>query len=56
MGLVCRQMSYKIYAVWGTSWVVQLVEHLTFDFDSGHDLRVVRSSLELGSTLSMEPT
>ena len=31
------------------------VECFTLDFDSGHDLRVMRSSLMLSSTLSMEP-
>ena len=29
---------------WGASWVAQSVEHPTFDFVSGHDLRVVRLS------------
>ena len=28
----------------GGAWVAQLVKHLTLDFHSGHDLRVVRSS------------
>ena len=35
--------------------MAQLVEHLTLDFGSGHYLRVVRSSPELGSVLSVEP-
>ena len=34
------------------AWVAQLVKHLTHDFSSGLDLRVVRSS----PTLGMEPT
>ena len=32
----------------------QLVKHLTLDFGSRHDLRVVRPSLVLGSKLGME--
>ena len=35
-------------------WVVQLVKYLTFDFSSGHDLRVVRLSPTLYSTQGME--
>jgi len=35
--------------------VVQLVKHLTLDFGSGHDLRVVRSSPALGSVLAVGP-
>jgi len=35
--------------------VAQSVEHLTLDFGSCHDLRVVRSSPASGSALSMEP-
>ena len=38
---------------WG-AWVVQFVKHPTLGFDSGHDLRVLRSSPELGSAFSME--
>ena len=34
------------------AWMAQLVEWLTPDFGLGHDLRVLRSSPELGSTLS----
>ena len=37
------------------AWVAQLVEHLTLDLGSGHDPRVMGSSLELSSMLSMEP-
>ena len=34
------------------TWVAQSVKHLTPDFNSGHDLRVLSSSIGLG----MEPT
>ena len=37
------------------AWVAQSVKHLTLDFGSGHDLRIVRSSPRSGSPLSMEP-
>ena len=37
-------------------WVAQWVKHLTLDFGSGHDLRIMRLSPTLGSMLSMEPT
>ena len=36
------------------AWVAQLVEHLTLDFGSGHDLRVMRLSPGSGFTLGME--
>ena len=39
----------------GVPLLAQLVKHPTLDFDPGHDLRVVRSSLALGSMLSVEP-
>ena len=39
---------------WGT-WMAHLVEHPTFDFSSGHDLRVVGLSPTPSSALSMEP-
>ena len=35
--------------------MAQFIEHPTLDFGSGHDLRVVRLNLLLGSMLSMEP-
>ena len=35
--------------------LVELVKCLTLDFSLGHDLRVVRSSSILGSTLYVEP-
>ena len=38
----------------GSNQVTQLVEPVTLDLGSGHDLRVVRSSPVSGSTLSME--
>ena len=34
--------------------MAQLFKHLILDFGSGHDLRIVRSSPELGSMLSRE--
>ena len=34
------------------SWIAQSVEPLTLNFSSGHNLRVVRLSPLLGSTLS----
>ena len=40
------------YEKHGGTWLAQLVEHLTLDFGSGHDLSVMRLSLELGSALS----
>ena len=39
---------------WGV-WVAQSLEHLTLDFGSGHDLRVVRWSPMSGSVLCEEP-
>ena len=40
---------------WG-SLVAQSVKHLTLDLSSGLDLRVLSSSLVLGSMLGVEPT
>lgn len=40
---------------WG-AWVVPLIEPLTLDLSSGLELRVMSSSLSLGSTHSVEPT
>ena len=34
-------------------WVAQSVKHLTLDSDSGHDPRIVGSSLTLGSMLEL---
>ena len=36
------------------TWVTKLVKHLILGFGSGYDLRVVRLSPILGSTLSNE--
>ena len=36
------------------TWVTQLVKHPAFDFCSGCDLTIVRSSPTLGSALGME--
>ena len=35
-------------------WVAQLVKHQTLDFDSGHDLSVLDSSPESGSTPTVQ--
>ena len=40
----------------GNFWVAQSVKHPTPDFDSGHNLRVVKSSPTLGSALGIETT
>ena len=37
-------------------WVAQLVKRPTLNFCSGHDLRVIRLSPALGSTLGVEPS
>ena len=48
--------AHKNPALFPGASVTQLVEWSpTPDFSSGHDLRVVRSILELGSALSVEP-
>ena len=44
---------YKIFLK--GSWVAQSVEHLTYDFGSGHDLRVVGWNPVSSFTLSREP-
>ena len=52
-------MSYGLWT-WGLenadggAWVAQWVEHLTLDFASGHDPRVMGSSPVSGSAWSME--
>ena len=38
---------------WGT-WVAQLVKHLTLDYGSGHDLRILGWSPVAGSMLREE--
>ena len=58
---VCLEYTGKIdntgpsrrFVIWGT-WVAQLVKHLTFDFGSEHDLRVMGLNPMLDSVL--EPT
>ena len=40
--------------VFGGTWVAKSVKCLTLDFGLGHDIRVMRSSLESGSRLSVE--
>ena len=37
------------------TWVAQLVKHLTLEYGSGHDPRVVGLSPASGNTLGMEP-
>ena len=39
---------------WGT-WMAQSIVHVTLDFGSGHDPRVVGPRSESGSALSVEP-
>ena len=46
-------LSLKGSIFWGT-WVAQSVKRPAFDFGSGHDLRVVRSTPMLGSVLCGE--
>ena len=48
-------MTYFQLKTNGGAWMAQLVEHLTLDFDSGHDLRALRWSPGLGSMLRVEP-
>ena len=48
-------MQLKYHVAWDT-WVAQLVQLLTLDFNVGHDLTVVRSSPASGSALGMKPT
>lgn len=40
---------------WYGAWVAQSAKHPTLGFSWGHELRVVRWILALGSTLSVEP-
>ena len=46
---------YKKKPTIGATQVAQSVKHLTLDFDSGHDLRIVKSSPTSGYMDSMEP-
>ena len=50
-----REVHNKKWVKFRGAWAAQSVEHLTLDFGSGHDLRVVRLSPVLGSALGMEP-
>ena len=55
--VICSKYLAKtksITKMWGAC-MIQSVGCLTLDFSSGHDLGVVRSSLELGSMLVMKP-
>jgi len=54
---VCDYIPIKIYFIKAGcrgAWVAQLVKHLTLDFGSGLDFRVVSSSPMLGFALGME--
>ena len=55
MWLVVMKPSFKNWVCFGVVWVAQLVEHLTPDFGSGHDPRVMGWNPTLGSTLGVEP-
>ena len=46
-----ENLKRKSWGIWGAP----LVDHPTLDLGSGHDLRVVGSSVTLGSALSVEP-
>ena len=45
---------YDCWGTWGGG--AQLVEHPTLNLSSGHDLRVLSSSPELGSKMGVETT
>ena len=47
--------SFPTYKVEIKNQMAQVVKCPTLDLNSGHDLRVVRSSPTLGSALDMEP-
>ena len=52
-----RKLDFRIWkktGKMGDRWEAQLAEHLTLDFSSGPDLRVMRSSLMSGSMLSTD--
>lgn len=51
--LAARPLDLKI-APWCT-WVAQSVKHQTFDFRSGHNLRVIGLSPALGPMLGVKP-
>jgi len=52
----CPLTDERIKKMWyiGGTWVAQSVNHLTLDFGSGRDLRVMGLSPTLGSVLSGE--
>ena len=50
-----RRENYEYKIKSGGSCVAQSFKYLTLDFDSCHDLRVVRLSPMSGSTLGVEP-
>ena len=52
-GFSSRQPQSEV-AVFRGTWVTQSDKHPTLGFGSGHDLRVVRSSLTSGSALGVE--
>ena len=41
--------------MYGGIWVAQSVEHVTLDFGSSYDPKVMGSSSMLGSALSVQP-
>ena len=49
-----RKIPWMAYFFFFLSWVAESIECPTLDFCSGHDLRVLESSLRLGSALSRE--
>ena len=48
-----KKLTYKKKG--GGPWVAQSGKHLSLEFGSGHDLRVMRLSPALGSMLGVEP-
>ena len=54
--VLVKQTSIGIFKRLKGTRVAQFVKHLTLDFSTGHDLRVVGSSPEMDSVLSMKPT
>ena len=51
---IIQLMAINYFSYFEGACVAQSVEHLSPDFGSGQDLRVMRLSPVLGSTLSME--
>ena len=52
----CPGLSISALTVTRGTWVPHLVEHLTLDFGSGRDVRVLGPSPTLGPVLSEEST